>query len=101
MALAARGALLRQEGLAANHLACLHLGAKNIRRERRRARNRSDRLLALLDAIHDAALVGLKEHDRLVMAKSQMERNSAIAAPAPNCPTWSNSCCRGHLSREA
>lgn len=67
-------ALLRQEGLAAHHLACLHLGAKNIPRERRRARNRSDRLLASLDAIHEAALVGLKEHDRLVMAKSQMER---------------------------
>ncbi|RRH89518.1 DUF1612 domain-containing protein [Mesorhizobium tamadayense] len=67
-------ALLRQEGLAAHHLACLHLGAKIIPRERRRARYRSDRLLASLDAIHEAALVGLKEHDRLVMAKSQMER---------------------------
>ena len=67
-------ALLRQEGLAANHLACLNLGAKNIPRERRRARNRSDRLLACLDAIHDAALAGLKEHDRLVMAKNQVER---------------------------
>jgi len=67
-------ALLRQEGLAANHLACLNLGAKNIPRERRRARNRSDRLLACLDAINDAAIAGLKEHDRLVMAKSQMER---------------------------
>ncbi|WP_353029114.1 RHE_PE00001 family protein [Mesorhizobium sp. M1004] len=67
-------ALLRHEGLAANHLACLHLGAKNIPRERRRARNRSDRLLALLDGIHDAAVAGLKEHDRLVLAKSQMER---------------------------
>ncbi|TIV47192.1 MAG: DUF1612 domain-containing protein, partial [Mesorhizobium sp.] len=66
--------LLRQEGLAANHLANLHLGAKNIPRERRRARNRSDRLLALLDAIHEAALAGLKEHDRLTMAKNQMER---------------------------
>ncbi|MER8445046.1 RHE_PE00001 family protein [Mesorhizobium sp. M1066] len=67
-------ALLRQEGIGANHLACLHFGAKNISRERRRARNRSDRLLACLDGIHDAALAGLKEHDRLTMAKSQMER---------------------------
>ena len=67
-------ALLRQEGLAAHHLACLQLGAKNIPRERRRARNRSDRLLASLDAIHEAALAGLKEHDRLMLAKSQMER---------------------------
>ncbi len=67
-------ALLRQEGLAANHLTSLHLGAKTIPRERRRARNRNDRLLACLDAIHDAALAGLKEHDRLVMAKNQVER---------------------------
>ncbi|MER9281905.1 DUF1612 domain-containing protein [Mesorhizobium sp. M0522] len=36
--------LLRQEGLAAHHLACIHLGAKSIPRERRRARNRGDRL---------------------------------------------------------
>ncbi|RVC59530.1 DUF1612 domain-containing protein, partial [Mesorhizobium sp. M00.F.Ca.ET.038.03.1.1] len=67
-------ALLRQEGLAASHLACLHLGAKNIPRERRRARTKSDRLLAWLDAIHEAALAGLKEHDRLVLAKNQMAR---------------------------
>jgi hypothetical protein len=66
--------LLRQEGLAASHLACLHLGAKNVPRERRRARNRGERLLAFLEAIHVAALAGLKEHDRLVLAKNQMER---------------------------
>ncbi|WP_292271588.1 RHE_PE00001 family protein, partial [Mesorhizobium sp.] len=41
-------ALLRQEGLAAGHLASLHLGAKSIPRERRRARVRSDRILAWL-----------------------------------------------------
>ncbi len=68
------GALLRQEGLCANHLACLHTGTKNIPRERRRARTRDDRLLAFVDAIQDAAVTGLKEHDRLVLAKSQMER---------------------------
>ncbi|MDX8500875.1 RHE_PE00001 family protein [Mesorhizobium sp. VK4C] len=67
-------ALLRQEGLAGRHLASLHLGTKSIPRERRRARNRDDRLLACIDAIQEAALAGLKEHDRLVLAKSQMER---------------------------
>lgn len=67
-------AVLRQEGLTANHLACLHQGAKNIPRERRRARNRADRLLALLDTIREAATAGLKEHDRLLLAKDQMER---------------------------
>lgn len=68
------GALLRQEGPTVGHLASLHLGAKSIPRERRRARVRSDRILAWLDAIHEAALAGLKEHDRLAMAKSQLER---------------------------
>jgi hypothetical protein len=67
-------ALLRQEGLAASHLAGLHLGAKNIPRERRRARAQSDRLLAFVDALQEAALAGLKEHDRLMLAKGQMER---------------------------
>ncbi|WP_342634104.1 RHE_PE00001 family protein [Mesorhizobium tamadayense] len=57
-------ALLRQEGFGPHLLASLHLGAKNIPRERRRARTKNDRLLAWLDAIHDAALAGLKEHDR-------------------------------------
>ena len=67
-------ALLRQEGLAAHHLASLHLGAKQIPRERRHARNGADRLVAMLDAVHQAANLGLKEHDRLLLAKSQMER---------------------------
>ncbi|RWA59801.1 MAG: DUF1612 domain-containing protein [Mesorhizobium sp.] len=68
------GALLRQEGVAAGHLASLNLGAKNIPRERRRARVRNDRLVAFVEAIQETALAGLKEHDRLMLAKSQMER---------------------------
>ncbi|WP_292329097.1 RHE_PE00001 family protein [Mesorhizobium sp.] len=67
-------ALLRQEGISANHLANLHLGAKNIPRERRRARDHDKHVLASLDAIHDAAVAGLKEHDRLMLAKNQLER---------------------------
>ena len=67
-------ALLRQESLASNHRACLHLGAQKIPRERRRARSRTDRLLALIDTIREAATAGLKEHDRLLLAKGQMER---------------------------
>ena len=30
--------------------------------------------MAFVEAIHESALAGLKEHDRLVLAKSQMER---------------------------
>ncbi|WP_292232046.1 DUF1612 domain-containing protein [Mesorhizobium sp.] len=73
-------ALLRQNGLATNHLASLHLGAKNIPRERRRERSRSDRLLAFVDAIQEAALAGLKEHDRLTMAR--WSGDCGNAAPA-------------------
>ncbi|RWB39777.1 MAG: DUF1612 domain-containing protein [Mesorhizobium sp.] len=79
-------ALLRQEGLAGNHLASLHIGAKKIPRERRRARYHSDRLLAFVDAIHDAALAGLKEHDRLTIAKNQMERRLKQRRVSSNLP---------------
>lgn len=67
-------ALLRQEGLCGHHLACLHLGAQKIPWERRRARKRTERLLAWIDAMYEAAAVGVREHDRLLLAKGQMER---------------------------
>lgn len=67
-------ALLRKEGVAAHHLPCLHLGARKIPRERRRARSRTDRLLAWIDTVYETASAGLKEHDRLLLAKEQMER---------------------------
>ena len=67
-------ALLRQEGIAAHHLTSLHLGARQIPHERRRARDRVQRLVASLDTIHEAARLGLKEHDRLLLIKGQMER---------------------------
>ncbi|CAH1648106.1 RHE_PE00001 family protein [Chelatococcus asaccharovorans] len=67
-------AFLRQEGIAANHLACLHLGAQKVPRERRRSRARTERVIAFLDTIREAAIAGLKEHDRLLLAKERMER---------------------------
>ena len=66
--------LLRQEGLAAHHLPSWSVGAKQIPRERRRAIDRTQRLLAFIDAIGEAAKLGLKEHDRLMQAKGLMER---------------------------
>lgn len=68
------GAFLRQEGLCRHHLACLHLGAQKVAREQRRARGRKERLLAWLHAMFEAASVGLKEHDRLLLARERMER---------------------------
>lgn len=67
-------ALLRQRGKVASHLFCLNAGLRLIARERRKSPTRTIRLLAVLDAFAEAASAGLKELDRLVLAKSQMER---------------------------
>ncbi|WP_348627374.1 MULTISPECIES: RHE_PE00001 family protein [unclassified Mesorhizobium] len=67
-------ALLRQTGKVGSHLFCLNAGLRIISRDRRRARDRTTRLLAVLHAFAEAAATGLKEIDRLALAKSQMER---------------------------
>ncbi|UVC19367.1 RHE_PE00001 family protein [Mesorhizobium onobrychidis] len=67
-------ALLRERGKVGSHLFCLNAGLRVVPRERRRARDRTARLLAILDAFAEAASAGLKELDRLVLAKGQMER---------------------------
>lgn len=67
-------AFLRQEGITANHLACLHVGAQKIPRERRRSPARTDRVVAHIDAVREAAVAGLKEHDRLLLARERLER---------------------------
>lgn len=67
-------AQLRQAGTTQNHLACLNVGLQKIPRELRRARDRIVRLLAVVNAIQEAANTGLKEHDRLVLALEQMQR---------------------------
>lgn len=66
--------LLRQEGLASHHLPSWNFGAKQISRERRRSIDRNKRLIAFIDSIGEAATLGLKEHDRLMQAKVQMDR---------------------------
>ena len=43
------------------------------RHERRRARDRATRLQAFLEAMHLGAVAGLKEIDRLSLARTQME----------------------------
>jgi hypothetical protein len=67
--------ILRQAGLTtAAHLAALNLGLKAIPVDRRRHRDRETRLLAMLAGIAAAAELGLKEHDRLALARKMMER---------------------------
>ncbi len=67
-------ALIRSDGLTPAFLPALNTGLRAIPRERRRAGTRHQRLIALLDGIREAAMLGLKEHDRLLNAKHRMER---------------------------
>ncbi|MCA1494460.1 DUF1612 and helix-turn-helix domain-containing protein [Ensifer sp. NBAIM29] len=67
--------ILRQAGVTSGtHLAALNLGLKTIPVDRRRHRNRDIRLLAIADGLIATAELGLKEHDRLALARQMMER---------------------------
>jgi hypothetical protein len=67
--------ILRQAGLTtAAHLAAINLGIKTVPVDRRRHRDRETRLLAIAQGLIAAAEIGLKEHDRLVLARLSMER---------------------------
>ncbi|RUM14352.1 RHE_PE00001 family protein [Rhizobium fabae] len=64
---------LRARGKVASHLFSFYGGLKLVRHERRRARDRATRLQAFLEAMHLGAVAGLKEIDRLSLARTQME----------------------------
>lgn len=66
--------ILRQRRKTTAHLFNLNTGLRVVARERRRHRDRTKRLLAFLDAVSEAAALGLKEHDRLTLAREQMLR---------------------------
>ncbi|WP_051558965.1 RHE_PE00001 family protein [Allorhizobium undicola] len=67
-------AYLRERRTALHHLPTLNVGLRLIARERRHSRDRSERLIAILEAIELGAGQGLKEHDRLVLARAALER---------------------------
>ncbi len=67
-------AMLRERGKTRSHLAAFNAGLRSIPRERRRARDRTTRLLAFLEAVHGSSMAGLKEVERLSLARMQMER---------------------------
>jgi hypothetical protein len=68
-------AILRQAGItAAAHLAAINLGLKSVPVDRRRHRDRETRLLAIAHGLIAAAEIGMKEHDRLTLAKTMMDR---------------------------
>ena len=67
--------ILRQTGITTGaHLAAINLGLKTIPVDRRRHRDRETRLLAIAHGLLAAAEIGMKEHDRLTLAKTMMDR---------------------------
>jgi len=67
--------ILRQAGVTSGaHLAAINLGLKTIPVDRRRHRDRETRLLAIAHGLVAAGETGLKEHDRLALARKMMER---------------------------
>ncbi|MDK4730909.1 RHE_PE00001 family protein, partial [Rhizobium phaseoli] len=67
--------MLRQAGVTTGaHLAAINLGLKTIPVDRRRHRDRETRMLAIAGGLLAAAEIGLKEHDRLTLAKTMMDR---------------------------
>lgn len=67
--------ILRQAGITSGtHLAAINLGLKSIPVDRRRHRDRETRLLAIAHGLLAAAETGMKEHDRLTLARAMMER---------------------------
>lgn len=68
-------AILREGGVTTgSHLVGINLGLKAVPVDRRRHRDRETRLLAISRALTIAAQTGLKEHDRLVLARQMMMR---------------------------
>jgi hypothetical protein len=67
--------ILRQTGVTTGaHLAAINLGLKTIPVDRRRHRDRETRLLAITHGLLAAAEIGMKEHNRLTLARQMMER---------------------------
>jgi hypothetical protein len=67
--------ILCQAGITTGvHLAAINVGLKTITVDRRRHRDRETRLLSIAYGLMAAAEIGLKEHDRLALARKMMER---------------------------
>jgi Protein of unknown function (DUF1612)/HTH DNA binding domain len=70
--------LLRRAGVTSSaHLAAFNLGLKTLPVDRRLSADRKTRLLAIAQGLLVAADIGLKEHDRLALARQMMERKLA------------------------
>ena len=67
--------ILREAGITTGpHLTAINLGLKTIPFDRRRHRDRETRLLAISHGFLAAAEIGMKENDRLTLARTLFER---------------------------
>jgi hypothetical protein len=69
------------------HLVCVNLGLRCVPREKRRSPDRATRLAAFLEAITAGAEAAMKDHDRWLLARKQLEgklktRRSSSRLPA-------------------
>ncbi|MHA7882129.1 RHE_PE00001 family protein [Nitratireductor rhodophyticola] len=78
---------LRSRGKVRSHLLAYSVGLREIPRERRRARDRTSRLMAYLDAMNAAAAAGIRDIDRLSLAKRQLERRVSGKRSTSSLPT--------------
>ncbi|WP_157020025.1 RHE_PE00001 family protein [Mesorhizobium xinjiangense] len=67
---------LRSRGKVRSHLLAYSVGLREIPRERRRARDPTTRLVGYLEAMSATASAGMKDIDRLTLAKRQLERRA-------------------------
>lgn len=69
--------LLRRDGTAPAHLPALNVGLRSVQRQRRHAGNQMTRMMAMLEAFASAAELGMKEHDRILLARQQLDRQAS------------------------
>ena len=79
-------ALLRARGKTRAHLACLNLGLKQVPRDQRWATGRTSKLIVQIEAIAAAAEMGLKDHDRWLNTRRQLERKLIGRRSTSNLP---------------
>jgi hypothetical protein len=66
--------MLRERGKVRTHLPCLYAGLRAAGRGLRRPHTTTDAILAEIKAMEAAAREGLKEHDRLMLARLQFDQ---------------------------
>jgi hypothetical protein len=65
---------LREAQKTKAHLVCLNAGLRLVSRQRRRAEDRTGRLIVWCDGVAAASEAGMKDHDRWLLTRRQLER---------------------------